>query len=145
MGELSTDPAVHAFSKVPGEVSFCLDVRSIDTGLLEGIHKHLLSCIREIEERRKVRFDLGERSGSKPALLDGNLRHRLEHIAQDLGISFLTLPSGAGHDSAVFANQGVPTGMIFIRNQNGSHNPDEAMQMDDFHAAATVLTNLLLR
>jgi len=77
--------------------------------------------------------------------LSTNLRHRLERIAQDLGIPFLTLPSGAGHDSAVFANQGVPTAMIFIRNQNGSHNPDEAMRIDDFQAAASMLTNLLLQ
>jgi len=145
VGELSTDPAVHAFSKVPGEVSFCLDVRSINTVLLERIHEHLLSCVREIEQNRNVRFDFGSRSGSKSALLSTDLRHRLLRIAQDLGIPFLTLPSGAGHDSAVFANQGVPTAMIFIRNQNGSHNPDEAMRIDDFQAAASMLTNLLLR
>jgi N-carbamoyl-L-amino-acid hydrolase len=29
--------------------------------------------------------------------------------------------------------------MIFMRNQNGSHNPDEDMQMDDFAKAAAVL------
>jgi N-carbamoyl-L-amino-acid hydrolase len=29
--------------------------------------------------------------------------------------------------------------MIFVRNQNGSHNPDEAMRMDDFEVAARVI------
>jgi len=29
--------------------------------------------------------------------------------------------------------------MIFVRNQNGSHNPDEAMRMEDFQQAVRVL------
>ena len=33
--------------------------------------------------------------------------------------------------------------MIFIRNQNGSHNPDEAMDMADFDQALSVLVHML--
>jgi N-carbamoyl-L-amino-acid hydrolase len=29
--------------------------------------------------------------------------------------------------------------MIFVRNQNGSHNPAEAMRMEDFELATRVL------
>ena len=36
------------------------------------------------------------------------------------------IPSGAGHAAAVFANAGIPSAMIFVRNENGSHNPFEA-------------------
>ena len=32
----------------------------------------------------------------------------------------------------MFAAAGVPSGMIFIRNEHGSHNPHEAMDLDDF-------------
>jgi N-carbamoyl-L-amino-acid hydrolase len=32
----------------------------------------------------------------------------------------------------VFGIMGVPTAMIFIRNEHGSHNPDEAMDLADF-------------
>ena len=53
------------------------------------------------------------------------------------------MPSGAGHDAAVFANQGVPSSMIFVRNQNGSHNPDEAMEVDDFVAGVAVMSAAL--
>ena len=45
---------------------------------------------------------------------------------------FDVIPSGAGHDAALFANAGIPSGMLFVRNQNGSHNPHEAMEIDDF-------------
>jgi N-carbamoyl-L-amino-acid hydrolase len=30
--------------------------------------------------------------------------------------------------------------MLFVRNQNGSHNPHEAMRMDDFDKACAVVT-----
>jgi beta-ureidopropionase / N-carbamoyl-L-amino-acid hydrolase len=39
----------------------------------------------------------------------------------------------------VFAGAGVPTLMLFVRNQNGSHNPAEAMEIGDFAACTRVL------
>ena len=53
------------------------------------------------------------------------------------------MASGAGHDAAVFAKVGIPTGMIFVRNEQGSHNPDEAMNLDDFGVATHALLGLL--
>ena len=50
----------------------------------------------------------------------------------------MALPSGAAHDAAAFAAAGTPTAMVFIRNEHGSHNPDEAMTIDDFMAATTL-------
>jgi N-carbamoyl-L-amino-acid hydrolase len=35
--------------------------------------------------------------------------------------------------------------MIFVRNENGSHNPREAMTIDDFMAGATLLTQVLVQ
>lgn len=52
---------------------------------------------------------------------------------RELGsVEFLYKVTGAGHDAAIFANEGVPSAMIFIRNEHGSHNPSEAMALDDF-------------
>ena len=44
---------------------------------------------------------------------------------------------------AVFAGQGVPSAMLFIRNDGGSHNPEESMEMEDFELAADVLGGFL--
>jgi N-carbamoyl-L-amino-acid hydrolase len=44
----------------------------------------------------------------------------------------------------VFAKVGVPSAMIFVRNANGSHNPEEAMSLDDFAVGARALAALLL-
>ena len=40
---------------------------------------------------------------------------------------------------------GVPMGMIFVRNANGSHNPHEAMAIDDFMAGTALLTQFLMQ
>lgn len=138
-GEVGTDPAQHAFSKVPGEIGFCLDVRSESAACLERIHAELLQHIAAIEQRRGVRFELGARTGSRAAVLDAGLRRRLVASAEALGIAAIEMPSGAGHDTSVFANQGVPAAMIFVRNQNGSHNPHEDMRMEDFARAVEII------
>src|SRR3546814_7586986 len=65
-------------------------------------------------------------------ILDAGLIARLATLAQHRGIAAPAMPSGAGHDAAVFAQQGVRTAMIFVRNRHGSHNPQEAMDMPDF-------------
>ena len=38
----------------------------------------------------------------------------------------------------------MPTGMLFIRNEHGSHNPREAMALEDFAAAAAILSRFCL-
>jgi N-carbamoyl-L-amino-acid hydrolase len=69
----------------------------------------------------------------------------LERCASDLRMPVLQLGSPASHDAAAFAAAGVPMGMIFVRNENGSHNPREAMTIDDFMAGATLLTQVLVQ
>jgi len=86
----------------------------------------------------RVSFDLGGTSDSPPAVMDTRLRARLMEL---LGFE---MASGAGHDAAVFAKLGIPTGMIFVRNEHGSHNPAEAMALDDFAVATRALIELLL-
>ena len=67
----------------------------------------------------------------------------LSGICTQLNLPHELLPSGAGHDAALFVHAGVPTAMLFIRNEHGSHNPHEAMRMDDFMAATKVLHEAL--
>lgn len=75
---------------------------------------------------------------SAPALLDAAFQARLAAAASRAGIATMRMPSGAGHDASVFANTGVPSAMLFVRSRNGSHNPHEAMALEDLSAAAAV-------
>jgi N-carbamoyl-L-amino-acid hydrolase len=64
---------------------------------------------------------------------------RILTASEQLGYTTEAIPSGAGHDAAVFANSGVPSGMIFVRNRHGSHNPQEFMEMEDFLKGAELM------
>ena len=92
--------------------------------------------------RYSVGFDLGPRTGSEPALMDESVIAGLREACIAEGVQDLVVPSGAGHDAAVFASEGIPTGMLFIRNQYGSHNPRESMEMADFEVAARIASRL---
>ena len=94
---------------------------------------------KEIGLRRGVRFELGDAFDWPPIPMDRALVERLEASAQATGIVAPRLASGAGHDAATFAEAGVPTAMLFVRNENGSHNPDEGMDFADFADAVRLL------
>ncbi|ALM82944.1 Zn-dependent hydrolase [Bordetella sp. N] len=142
-GQVYTDPKQADFSKVPGQVSFTVDIRSRDTATLRLMDERLHETADTIAAAQGVSFEWGESSGSQPAIMDSALRQALHDAAAATGTSVRDMPSGAGHDSATFANQGVPSAMLFVRNANGSHNPDEAMDMADFTAATRTLARVL--
>ena len=98
----------------------------------------LYAKVAEIEARRGVRFDLGPEGGSRPSLMDAGVQAGLRRAAEALGIPALVMASGGGHDAAAFAQAGIPAGMLFVRNQHGSHNPKEAMRIEDFSKACAV-------
>ncbi|RCK49864.1 allantoate amidohydrolase [Thalassospira profundimaris] len=142
-GVVGTDPQKHAIARIPDSISFSLDVRSQDASTLDAMRDLLRAHMRIVERNRKVRFELDDELGVAPALCDGDVVAGISAAMRRLGFEDYVMPSGAGHDAAVFANNGVPTGMIFIRNRNGSHNPREAMEIDDFMAASSVLYEYL--
>ena len=142
-GVVSTNGATHAMSRIPDAVHFSLDVRSDDVQVLERFHALLLSEIARIEAARKVRFELGDPLRTEPAALSGPLAQALAHAGKEAGLDPPLMVSGGGHDAAVFAGKGIPTGMIFVRNDHGSHNPDEAMEIGDLLCAVALLCHYL--
>lgn len=143
-GIFTTDPREHAMTRVPGEVRFTLEYRSESEATLEDFHQLACSEAAEIMRERGVRIDLGPPVRTPPAVMDARLLAQAKALCQAAGMPHEVLASGAGHDAAIFANAGVPSAMVFVRNEHGSHNPHEAMEMDDFLHGAAVLQAMLL-
>jgi N-carbamoyl-L-amino-acid hydrolase len=131
-------------SRIPGEVEFSFEVRSQSLETLEAFYHLVRTECRNLSVARKVEFVFDRRIDSAPARMDGTLVERLRALSQKLGLPTETIPSGAGHDASIFANAGIPSAMIFIRNENGSHNPREAMDLDDFMKGTELLYHALL-
>jgi len=145
VGKLYTDAAVHSLTKVPGEANFTIDFRSQDEATLARVTAGAQKLAREIGERRRVRFDLGKFSLHRPAQMDPRLRADLIEGCRELSIPMMEIASGAGHDAQDFAAAGIPSAMVFVRNAHGSHNPLEAMGMQDFALGTQMLGWLLIR
>lgn len=139
-GELFTDPAMHGPSKIAGETHFVLDVRSLSDATMNAVASEAREAAIRTADAYRVRIDLGATSDSPPAVMDSRLRSRLMSLLERP----FEMASGAGHDAAVFAKLGIPTAMIFVRNEHGSHNPEEAMSLDDFAVGTRTLMGLLM-
>jgi len=140
VGKFYTDAERHSIVKVPGEVGFAFDIRSQDIRVLEEMRGVVATLAADVCARRNVKLDPGELSLVRPAVMDETMRVHMKGGCRDLGIPYMDIPSGAGHDAADFHDAGIPASMIFIRNANGSHHPDEAMAMDDFALGTRLLT-----
>ncbi len=138
-GVVGTDPRDHSPSRIPGDVRFSLEIRSQSLETIEAFHRLALAEAAAIGKARGVRFEFGERVLSEPARIDGAWAARLKQGCAALQVPCIDIPSGAGHDAAIFSNEGVPAAMLFVRNDKGSHNPEEKMDLDDFMMGVEVL------
>ncbi|RWL48118.1 MAG: Zn-dependent hydrolase [Mesorhizobium sp.] len=138
-GRVQSDPTQHGGSRVLGELGFTLDVRSAEAAVLERIEARLRTILGEIGSKRGVTFELGPRFTWEPATMSPALIAGLDRAAAELQMRAPHVPSGAGHDAATFAGAGIPTAMLFVRNENGSHNPHEAMEIADLDQAIRLL------
>ena len=89
---------------------------------------------------------LGERDRRRMAAnccLDGKCFEIFQKFSNENSVKFETMASGAGHDASVFANNGIPSIMLFIRNKNGSHNPKEYMSIEQFMRVFKVLSGTI--
>jgi N-carbamoyl-L-amino-acid hydrolase len=145
VGKMFTDPARHSITKVPGHLEFSIDLRSQDAQVLDEMQALAQESARQIAAARGVHIELGSFNRSAPARMDPALIASLESACKRLGVPALSLPSGAGHDAADFASCGVPSAMVFVRNDQGSHNPKEAMAIEDFAQGARVLAWQLMQ
>lgn len=128
---------------VPGEVHFSIDVRSLHDDLRHQAVEDIRAKIAEVAERRGVRAVLEIGYDMPAAPCNEALMARLAGAVAGLGVPVKHLPSGAGHDAMVF--RGVaPMAMLFVRSENGSHNPREYASPADIGLAARTLYAFLL-
>lgn len=138
IGVLKTAPTA-AITVVPGETNFSVDMRSLKLDTVKRFEELMRQEAERIGQKRGVKFEFDKLLVTQPAGVDAALSDKLAATAAKCGIPVKRLASGAGHDSAVIGNKGVPVAMIFVANQNGSHNPYETMKLEDFMVGADLL------
>ena len=144
VGKFSTDAVQHAMTKVAGEVKFSLNIGAAVKASQDAARTLLFDLIKDIEKDRGVTFELGREVGTPPTPMDERLITLIEDAARPLGIATRRMPT-VGHDAAMFARAGIPCAVLLMRNANGSHNSDEALDRKDFAAGVHVLARAMHR
>ena len=129
---------------VPGRCHFTLDMRAPTDPQRDALVADILTAVREVCERRQVRFTLEETMRAAAAPSAALWQMRWEQAVEALGIPLHRMPSGAGHD-AMKLHELMPQAMLFVRGQNSgiSHNPLESTTSDDIQLAVDAFSHLL--
>lgn len=148
-GTVATIGSAHVFPNamnvVPGEVVLQVDIRGIFKASKDKVVRELKKSIKKVENKRGLHIQCTELSDELPVKLQKNIVQSIKITCENLGLAYLEMPSGAGHDAMNMA-QFYPTGMIFVPSQGGiSHNKDEFTSIEDIATGVKVLKHTLLQ
>ena len=132
-----------AMNVIPGAVKLGVDIRSISEVARNSVVTLVKEFIDVTAEKRGLSYTIEPIAQDHPVAMHPAMIREIEEVVTSLGVEYMALPRGAGHDAMHWADD-VPTGMIFIPCLNGiSHNPAEYAEMDDIVMGAQVLDNVL--
>ena len=129
---------------VPGRCQFTLDMRAPSNAQRDAVVNDILNQLKNICERRQVRYTLEETMSASAAPSAPAWQRRWEQAVESLGVPLHRMPSGAGHD-AMKLHEVMSQAMLFVRGENSgiSHNPLESTTGDDMQLAIDAFTALL--
>ncbi len=141
IGQIQNEP--NASNVIPGLVSLTLDVRH----QLDTVRRKAAARMEEmkiaIERKRGVQSTWQIVQETDSVECDHRLSSLLKIATEAYQPTVTTLPSGAGHDTAVMA-QITPAAMLFVRCARGlSHHPDELATTADIAIAFRVMNRFL--
>ena len=143
VGKISVLP--NASNAVPGEVRFSLEIRSDNQKQLDNFLNTIIQWAKDkICKQDQLRIQYRPLSIVKPIFFTKSIINQVAHAATSLGLSWMNIKSGAGHDAGYMANL-CPSAMIFVPCYDGrSHCPEENITIKDAMNGANVLTQSLL-
>ncbi|RIW11132.1 M20 family metallo-hydrolase [Veillonella parvula] len=132
-----------AMNVIPGAVKLGVDIRSISKAARNSVVTLVKEFIDITAEKRGLSYTIETIAQDHPVEMHPAMIREIEEAVKSVGVEYMTMPSGAGHDAMHWA-EAVPTGMIFIPCRDGiSHNPAEFAEMDDILTGAEVLDKVL--
>src|SRR6266511_4541789 len=137
VGEIEVRPG--AQNVVPGTATFSLDVRSVSAERRADAVAAIADRVERICTRRGLTWRVEGLGEATQVPMTEEVAGALATGCERLGVEAPRLPSMAGHDAQNLAAIGVPTGMLFVRSTNGSHNPDEHADAADAALGAQAL------
>lgn len=143
VGELSLEPGL--INVVPDAANFSIDVRGPADEAFEEVARAAVRFARDMAKERGMEVTYTERSRGPAASLSPDVVEVLSAAADDLGLEYRRMISGACHDTMWLADR-VPSAMVFVPCLDGiSHSPDEQADPADAALGAELMLNAALR
>ncbi|TRM85278.1 Zn-dependent hydrolase, partial [Sulfolobus sp. F3] len=128
---------------IPGRVNLGVDIRSLEIKDLDKIKDEIIAHTMIESEREKVKVNFTSYI-EEPALCSSENIFAIKRAVEELGYTFMDMPSRAGHDSQIMAKISK-IGMIFVPSKGGiSHAPEEWTDWEDIQRGVKVLKYSIL-
>lgn len=144
VGRISAEPG--APNVIPGKVVMSLEFRDLSAEKIDSLFQEIVNEADVIAEKTGTKISFTPIEATAVASpTDPSIKKIVAEAAQELGLSYLFMPSGAGHDAQNMAKI-TPTGMIFVPSIGGvSHFPKEFTPAKDVANGANVLLHTILK
>jgi len=143
VGKIKVEPG--ASNVVPGKVILTIELRDLSGEKIMMVFARITDGMKAIEKETGTKISFRPDHSNVSALMDGNIMDYLTKSSVELGFSYRSMPSGAGHDAQDMSKI-APTGMVFVPSRNGiSHSPLEYTAPEQIAHGASVLFHTVLK
>jgi N-carbamoyl-L-amino-acid hydrolase len=134
----------NAVNVIPGSATIGLEFRDTDMTALAAAEHELRRITDEAIINEEVAIDVQRHRFTSAVPISADMQAMVAEAAENCGMAWEPLASGAGHDAQAVANI-APVAMIFVPSVDGiSHSPEEYSTPQDCANGAQVLLELLL-
>jgi N-carbamoyl-L-amino-acid hydrolase len=144
VGRIRAEPG--APNVIPGKVIMSLEFRDLSAEKIKSLFEKIKKEAKTIAEKSGTKISFSPIAATAvPTPTDPAISKIIAESADELGLSSLFMPSGAGHDAQDMAKIS-PTGMIFVPSIGGvSHSPKEFTPIEDVANGTNVLLHTILK
>jgi len=144
VGRIGVEPG--APNVIPGKAVMSLELRDLSAEKIDDLFQEIVMEAEVIARKTNTKISFAPiEATAVPTPTHPSIRKIITESAEELGLSYLFMPSGAGHDAQNMAKI-APTGMIFIPSTGGiSHSPKEFTPIRDIVNGANVLLHTILK
>ncbi len=141
VGEIEVEPGI--INAIASRVRFSLDIRGPDDAAYRSVAREIATFAEEAARGRGMEAELSRRQTLPATPLDDRILGALEEAAKATGEPYMTMHSGAAHDTMCVAER-VPSAMVFVPCKDGvSHHPAEEAEPADAALAAQIILNAI--
>lgn len=125
------------------EVVFSIDIRCTNEKSINEIYQKIALKAKEIAKRHSVNYTIENTITVSPVDMNQSLRSKIEKVCIQRGYQYMTVNSGAGHDSQPLSSK-MNTAMIFVPSREGrSHCKEEYTDCRDLAKAVLVAFDVI--